>query len=299
MRQLYNNTEYEASKTQARILVRNNDEEKGKGYALEWAFARIFSLEENYDAICVFDADNVVSGTYLIEMNKMLNDGHEVIQGYIDSKNPFDSWISISYSIAFWLSNRIFQQPRYNLGLSGSLCGTGFCIRTLVLKEMGWGATCLTEDLEFTMKLLLNDKKVAYCKNAIVYDEKPLTFAQSWRQRKRWMQGHTDCAKRYLPKLFKSHLKKQIWLLLMEVFICFQPIHFICFGLAAIFSWSEVVLPSFVLHNGVLFSYRSLVIHCLNSDYIWSISRYLIESGILEFCWVLSSILSIVLHGFQ
>ena len=238
------NTEYEASKTQARILVRNNDEEKGKGYALEWAFARIFSLEENYDAICVFDADNVVSGTYLIEMNKMLNDGHEVIQGYIDSKNPFDSWISISYSIAFWLSNRIFQQPRYNLGLSGSLCGTGFCIRTLVLKEMGWGATCLTEDLEFTMKLLLNDKKVAYCKNAIVYDEKPLTFAQSWRQRKRWMQGHTDCAKRYLPKLFKKSFKEANLAAFDGGIYLFQPIHFICFGLAAIFSWSEVVLPS-------------------------------------------------------
>ena len=119
-------TEYEAGKTQARILVRDNDEERGKGYALEWAFARIFALKENYDAICVFDADNVVSRQYLTEMNKMLNDGHEVVQGYIDSKNPFDSWISISYSIAFWLSNRIFQQPRYNLGLSGSLCGTGF-----------------------------------------------------------------------------------------------------------------------------------------------------------------------------
>ena len=79
------NTEYEASKTQARILVRNNDEEKGKGYALN-GLLQEFSLEENYDAICVFDADNVVSGTYLIEMNKMLNDGHEVIQGILTVK---------------------------------------------------------------------------------------------------------------------------------------------------------------------------------------------------------------------
>lgn len=238
------NTEYEANKTGARVLVRQNNAEKGKGYALEWAFARIFALNEQYDAICVFDADNVVSGSYLSEINKMLNNGHEVIQGYIDSKNPFDSWISLSYSIAFWLSNRLFQQTRFNLGLSCGLCGTGFCIRTSVLKEIGWGATCLTEDLEFTMKLILNNKKVSFCKKAVVYDEKPLTFMQSWKQRKRWMQGHTDCAKRYLPKLLKKSFAEGNLAAFDGAIYLFQPIHFICFGLAVLISWSKVAFPS-------------------------------------------------------
>lgn len=237
-------TEYEAKKAGTHVLVRQNSTERGKGYALDWAFARLFSLNEQYDAICVFDADNVVSGTYLSEINKMLNDGHEVIQGYIDSKNPFDSWISLSYSIAFWLSNRIFQQTRHNLGLSCGLCGTGFCVRTSVLKEIGWGATCLTEDLEFTMKLILNNKKVAFCKTAIVYDEKPLTFIQSWKQRKRWMQGHTDCAKRYLPKLIKkSFIEGDLAAFDGSIYLT-QPIHFICFGLAAIISWLKMAFPS-------------------------------------------------------
>lgn len=238
------NTEYEAKKAGARVMVRQNEDERGKGYALDWAFARIFTLNVKYDAICVFDADNVVSPHYLTEMNKMLADGHQVIQGYIDSKNPFDSWISLSYSIAFWLSNRIFQQTRYNLGLSCGLCGTGFCIRTGIIKEIGWGATCLTEDLEFTMKLVLNDKKVAFCKKAVVYDEKPLTFVQSWRQRKRWMQGHTDCAIRYLPKLFKKSFREGNLTAFDCAIYLFQPIRFICFGLATIFSWSEAAFPS-------------------------------------------------------
>jgi len=70
------------------------------------------------------------------------------------------------------------------LGLSCGLCGTGFCISVDVLKEIGWGATCLTEDLEFTMKLALNNYKVAWAHNAVVYDEKPITLKQSWNQRK-------------------------------------------------------------------------------------------------------------------
>lgn len=238
------NTEYEAKEAGAQVMVRENDTERGKGYALDWAFARIFALNEEYDAICVFDADNVVSRTYLDEINKMLNKGHEVIQGYIDSKNPFDSWISLSYSIAFWLSNRLFQQPRYNLGLSCGLCGTGFCVSTTVLKEIGWGATCLTEDLEFTMKLVLNNKKVAFCKNAVVYDEKPLTFMQSWRQRKRWMQGHTDCARKYFFKLFKKSFKEANLAAFDGCIYLIQPIHFICFGMAVIISWVKAVFPS-------------------------------------------------------
>lgn len=237
-------TEYVAKKSGATVMIRQNNNKRGKGYALEWAFTRIFNLEKKYDAVCVFDADNVVSSHYLYEVNQMLVAGHQVIQGYIDSKNPFDSWISLSYSIAFWLSNRVFQQTRYNLGLSCELCGTGFCIRSTVIQDIGWGATCLTEDLEFTMKLVLNDKKVSFCKKAIVYDEKPLTFMQSWRQRKRWMQGHTDCATRYLPKLFKKSLKEGNLMAFDCAVYLFQPMRFICFGMAMIFSWSEVVFPT-------------------------------------------------------
>lgn len=238
------NTESFAKNAGAHVLVRNNLNEIGKGYALDWAFSRIFSLENKYDAICVFDADNVVSSCFLAEMNKMLSNGHQVIQGYIDSKNPYDTWISLSYSIAFWLSNRIFQQTRYNLGLSCGLCGTGFCVKTDIIREIGWGATCLTEDLEFTMKLVLNDKKVSFCSTAAVYDEKPLSFMQSWRQRKRWMQGHTDCAKRYLPMLFKKSFKERNLTAFDCAIYLFQPVRFICFGLATIFSWSEAAFPT-------------------------------------------------------
>ncbi len=52
--------------------------------------------------------------------------GYKVVQGYLDSKNPEDTWITGSYSIAFWSCNRMFQLARYNLGLSSQLGGTGF-----------------------------------------------------------------------------------------------------------------------------------------------------------------------------
>ncbi len=238
------NTSKIASEHGAIVYNRVNNELKGKGFALEWMFEKIFNMETNYDAISIFDADNIVSCNYLAEMNKQLCKGHKVVQGYIDSKNPFDSWITCSYSIAFWLSNRIFQLPRYYLGLSCGLCGTGFCVETTVLKKIGWGATCLTEDLEFTMKLALNGMKVAWAHDAVVYDEKPLTLRQSWNQRKRWMQGHADCASRFLGALFKKAFKEQNLVAFDCALYLFQPIRFIFIGLITVMMWIQMVYPT-------------------------------------------------------
>ncbi|NLI57451.1 MAG: glycosyltransferase family 2 protein [Clostridium sp.] len=232
-----------AEKYGAIVYKRFNSTLKGKGHALEWMFEKIFEMDKKYDAICVFDADNLVSSNFLLEMNKQLCRGHKVIQGYIDSKNPYDSWITCSYSIAFWLSNRIFQLPRYYLGLSCGLCGTGFCIDIDVLKKIGWGATCLTEDLEFTMKLVLKDMKVAWAHNAVVYDEKPLTLKQSWNQRKRWMQGHADCTSRFLGPLFKKAFKNGDLISFDCAIYMFQPIRLIFIGLITIMMWVQIVFP--------------------------------------------------------
>lgn len=243
------NTAKIAQEHGAKVYERNNQTAKGKGHALEWMFAKIFSMPQKYDAISVFDADNLVTSNYLLEMNKGLLSGHKVVQGYIDSKNPFDSWITCSYSIAFWLSNRIFQLPRYYLGLSCGLCGTGFCIDTQVLKDIGWGATCLTEDLEFTMKLALSNMKVAWAHNAIVYDEKPLSLKQSWNQRKRWMQGHADCAGRFLKPLFTKAFKENSLIAFDCAVYLFQPIRLIFIGLITIMMWIQTVYPQSPFFN--------------------------------------------------
>ena len=46
---------------------RFNTEKRGKGYALEWMFHRLFKAERQYDAIAIFDADNLVKENFLFE----------------------------------------------------------------------------------------------------------------------------------------------------------------------------------------------------------------------------------------
>lgn len=225
------------------VYERFNNTQRGKGFALEWMFDKLFQMEKQYDYIGIFDADNLVDKNFLNAMNHQINNGYKVVQGYVDSKNPFDSWITCSYSFSFWSVSRVFQAARHNLGLSCQLSGTGFVMNTELLKKLGWGATCLTEDMEFTMKLALNDERVGWAHDAIIYDEKPLTLAQSWRQRKRWMQGHADVASRFFGKLMKKAFKEGKFLCFDCAIYLVQPIRIIALGFITLFAWLQAAYP--------------------------------------------------------
>jgi len=155
------------------VFERTNASERGKGYAMEYAFKKIFALDVQYEHICVFDADNIVKEDFLFHINNKINEGYRAVQGYLDSKNPTSSWLAFSYSLWYWINNRLSQLSRGNLDLGCRLGGTGFAVESGLIKEYGWGATCLAEDTEFTLKLALNDIKVGWSHDAIVYDEKP------------------------------------------------------------------------------------------------------------------------------
>jgi cellulose synthase/poly-beta-1,6-N-acetylglucosamine synthase-like glycosyltransferase len=215
------------------VCERFCEDKRGKGYALEWMFSNLFKMDKKYDAVAIFDADNLVHKNFLKEINSKLQSGYKVVQGYIDSKNPEDSWIAAAYSIAFWTQNRMFQLARENVGFSNQIGGTGFAIETNTLKELGWGATCLTEDLEFTCKLVLNGEKVGWAHDAIIYDEKPLKLKQSWTQRKRWMQGFTDVASRYFFKLIKKSIVDRKFYVFDCALYVLQPFITLLLGISA------------------------------------------------------------------
>jgi len=207
----------------ASVYKRFNNEKRGKGYALESMFQRLFKMERQYDAVVIFDADNLVKRNFLNEMNSKLCQGDRIIQAYLDSKNPLDNWVTNGFSVAFWVSNRLLQLSRYNIGFSNALGGTGMCISMDVLREVGWGAHSLTEDLEFSMKALTYGIKTTWAHDTAVYDEKPLTFAQSWRQRRRWAQGQVDVASRYLIILLVKGIRERKFIYIDAAIHLFQP----------------------------------------------------------------------------
>ena len=171
-------------------LERFDKEHNGKTWNVRWALTQL--PMEKADALAMFDADNLVDVNFLMNMNNYMEQHPEAeaIQGVLDVKNPDDNWLTRSYALAYWFSNRFWQLARGLWGLSCTLGGTGLVIRAATLERIGWNLESLTEDLEMSTRLILSGSRVHWNDAAIIYDEKPQSMAVSKRQRTRWMQGH-------------------------------------------------------------------------------------------------------------
>ena len=205
------NTVKIAKEAGAIVLERKEDDPKKrtKGAALQWFLKQKIEENADYDAFCVFDADNIVDKGFFTAMNKKLCQGEEVVQGYRDIKNPTDSWVSAGYAIFYWTMHRFYHLARYNLGLSALLNGTGFMVKFDIIKPTGWNTDTLTEDIEFSLKRIIQGKRVGWATDAIVYDEQPVGFKQSWTQRSRWTVGHMQCLKEYTKPLAEAVVKNK------------------------------------------------------------------------------------------
>ena len=234
----------------AYVFERCNKELGGKGYAMDWAFPKIFETGRHYDAFCVFDADNLVHLDFLAVMNTRLMKGQKVLQGYLSAKNPVDTWVSGTFAIAFWTVNHLWHLGKYNLGLSSCLGGTGMCISADIVREFGWGCDCLTEDMEFSMKCLSHGIRTCWVHD----DEKPLTFMASWRQRKRWAQGQFDCSERYIPILMKEGFKRHSIVVLDGIMQLLQNYFLLISAFYLVMTYINMFYPCFtvVLYNDAL-----------------------------------------------
>lgn len=199
-----------ASQAGATVLLRDGSPNRTKGYALQWGMRELASRGP-FDACCVFDADNVAMPNFLQVMNAYLHHGHVAIQAYLDTKNPYASWVSSCIALAYFITNRFWLRARARLGLATTLGGTGVCLAWPIVRDYPWDPGSLADDLDLTMKLLATANiRVSYCPHTRTYDEKPTTLRQSVRQRSRWMQGHNDVMLHWVKAMVKGTLTKPL-----------------------------------------------------------------------------------------
>jgi len=200
------NTAKIARENGAIVYERVDETKKTKGYALNWFLSKMKVKKDDYDALLVFDADNIVDKNFLNVMNKKLCQGEVLVQGYRDIKNPTDTWVSGGYAIFYWTMNRLYHLARYNMGLSPLINGTAFMVKWDMLIDEGWNTKTLTEDIEFALINISKGVKLGWAKDAIVYDEQPLTFKQSWKQRERWSVRTSSMCKWIFKRFSKSSI---------------------------------------------------------------------------------------------
>lgn len=189
------------------VFPRFNQKEVGKGYALDYGFSCVKEHygDKGYEAFFVFDADNVLDVNYFREMNRTFDGGAKVSTSYRNSKNYDSNWISAGYGVWFIREAKFLNQARLTLNTSCAISGTGFYIATEIIeKHGGWKWHLLTEDIEFSAQCILDGIRISYCPTAVLYDEQPIAFKDSWNQRFRWAKGFYQVFFHYGFKLVKG-----------------------------------------------------------------------------------------------
>lgn len=196
----------------ARVYERFNQEQIGKGYALNYLIDRIREEEgglDRYDAFMIFDADNLLESNYMTQINITCDQGYGVFGSFRNTKNFGTNWISSGHAMWYLHDSVHLNQSRYLLKNPCFVTGTGFGFTREVLEKAGgnWRFFTLTEDIEFSAWLCYNGIRSGYNHDAILYDEQPENFRLSWRQRTRWVQGGIQVGLKHTGKLLKGMFK--------------------------------------------------------------------------------------------
>lgn len=202
------NTAAVARRGGATVFERHDRNRAGKGYVLNDMLRHIAETGERYDAYVVLDADNILDPQFLRELTRVHTAGYEIVTCYRNSKNYGDNWISAGYAPWFLREAQYLNGARFALGSSCAVSGTGFLFSDAVLRACGgWNFFLLTEDIEFTIDNVTRGVKIGYAERAVLYDEQPTDFRQSWRQRLRWSKGYLQVFRRYGGALFTGILR--------------------------------------------------------------------------------------------
>ncbi len=186
-------------------VIRCAPEVKNKAGALKAGFDSLAGHSE-IDAFVVFDADTVADKAFLKELNKVFAQGHQIVQGKRRGLGlgTNRSWVAQSYEVFYALQNAFFNHPRVRRDLSAAINGSGWAVSRDIIERYGFDTCTITEDIEYSLQNALNGEDIAYCEDAVNYDDFVSDIRRSMRQRVRWSMGNTQCLRHYSGRLLSK-----------------------------------------------------------------------------------------------
>lgn len=237
----------------ADVIERFNDQLRGKGYALQYAF-NVSAQEGWADAVVVVDADSEASVNMLEAFAARVECGEHAVQVHYGVLNPFASWRTRLITIAKASFHIVRSRARERLKLSCGIRGNGWCVTHQLLKQVPYRAFSLTEDLEYGIDLGMAGFRIAYADEAHSDAEMVSNEQTARKQRQRWEHGRF------------SLIRAKTWPLLKAAFS--QPSK-VCLDLAM----DLMVLPlSYVAINVIvlsLFAAGAYSLHYASLIWLW------------------------------
>lgn len=244
----------------------------------------------NYDSIVVIDADNVIDKNMLRIYNSLHFKGEKILQCRILSHND-NTTVAKGFTSSFNHITYGFQISRNNVGLSASLCGTGFSINRHVWDAVGFeNCSSLAEDLEFSILSIINGYKVKFVKESYVLNQNLDEFKPSVTQRLRWCRGHVQVMVKCLPKIIVSFIRKPRFQLIDSLLFLSTPsrtLLYILVNLLAV-TYKSSIIPLWVFVTLALYN-LFFILYC---------NKFKVRYMIPHFCYAVSMQIILILGLF-
>src|SRR6185312_5582640 len=173
--------------------------------------------------VAVLDADFVPPQDFLRRTVPALlaDSGLAFVQARWGHANRAANWLTRVQGLLLDAHFSVEQEARFRAGLPLSFNGSaGVWNRTAIEQGGGWTGDTLTEDLDLSMRCMMEGWRGAMVSDLVVPGELPQTAA-AWRaQQARWTKGHAQCARKLLPKIWASAM---ISLTLMGMGVVYYP----------------------------------------------------------------------------
>jgi cellulose synthase/poly-beta-1,6-N-acetylglucosamine synthase-like glycosyltransferase len=237
----------------AQVLERFDPQNRGKGYALEYAF-KVSRAREWAQALIVIDADAHVSPNLLESCACRIEQGEHAVQVHYGVSNLNASWRTRLLSIAMAAFHGVRSRARERLGLSCGFRGNGWAVTHTLLDKVPYKAYSLAEDLEYGIDVGMAGFRVAYADEARADAEMVTGEKAARKQRQRWESGRFELIRSKTLLLLGKALRDR---------------SAVCFDLAC----DLLVLPlSYVVMNVVLLlvlATAAVALHAATAAWIW------------------------------
>jgi len=185
----------------AEVLVRNDLEKIGKGYALATA---IDHLKTNPPAFVIFiDADCRIQSDLIEKMRGICNHLRRPIQARYLMKMAVNSPIDHSFAEFAWAIRNVARPLGLkNLGCPTQLMGTGMIFPWELISTAPLASGHHVEDLKLGLDLAAAGKAPHFFASVVCKSEFPISTSGTDSQRQRWVGGHVGMIVKMLPKYF-------------------------------------------------------------------------------------------------
>lgn len=205
------------------------------------------------------------------------------IQGYVANKNQPESFVDKLRALSRRLTNRIDNAGRYHLGLSCRLLDSGWAIKQEVLEMIPFHRGRDLDNLEYTLRLNLENYRVSWAPNVVVYSDEERSFVDELTEGIGAAVNRMRMLAWYSPRLLTRALFRLDLAYLENAFAIVKPSVFfiglvlLTLGLLSGFTPPEATLARpatwFFLAAGVLtiHMFSMLVSRCKPEDFLLSI----------------------------